>query len=456
MTSRHYYIVFFLFLLNSVTAQPTAFVKLKGHQFTIAGKAYYYIGTNYWYGGLLALEKDPVKGKQRLKKELDFLTSKGVTNLRVLVGAEGSGMINGVQRVKPALQPTKGKFDETILDGLDYLLYEMSKRNMKAVLYLSNNWEWSGGFLQYLNWNGLIADSALQPKLSWDEMRDQVSKFYTCNDCKEDYNQQVRYILGHTNKYNRKKYINDPTIMAWEMANEPRPMRPAAIDAYKEWITGTAALIKSLDNHHLVTIGTEGIMGTDESMELCKDIHLTKQVDYITIHIWPKNWSWFKDTAVISGLANVKTKTKAYIQQHVLMAQQINKPLVIEEFGLPRNNHSFTPGTSTAARDELYKLIFREWEKSKKANSVIAGCNFWAFAGTARPTEGQLFWKEGDDLMGDPPQEEQGLNAVFDTDTSTWQLIESFTKTKKYTDEKIFDRHTCNRLTERMLKKLFG
>ncbi|RYE19960.1 MAG: hypothetical protein EOP42_28215, partial [Sphingobacteriaceae bacterium] len=34
----------------SVSAQQK-FVKTKGSQFTIAGKPYYYIGTNYWYGG---------------------------------------------------------------------------------------------------------------------------------------------------------------------------------------------------------------------------------------------------------------------------------------------------------------------------------------------------------------------------------------------------------------------
>lgn len=56
----------------------------------------------------------------------------------------------------------------------------------------------------------------------------------------------------------------------------------------------------------------------------------------------------------------------------------------------------------------------------------IAGINFWAFAGTARPKPGQVFWKEGDDYMGDPPQEEQGLNAVFDTDQSTWELIRKY------------------------------
>jgi mannan endo-1,4-beta-mannosidase len=59
---------------------------------------------------------------------------------------------------------------------------------------------------------------------------------------------------------------------------------------------------------------------------------------------------------------------------------------------------------------------------------AIAGCNFWAFGGSSRPVKGQLFWKDGDDFSGDPPQEEQGLNTVFDSDHSTWKVIRQYTK----------------------------
>jgi mannan endo-1,4-beta-mannosidase len=42
--------------------------------------------------------------------------------------------------------------------------------------------------------------------------------------------------------------------------------------------------------------------------------------------------------------------------------------------------------------------------------------------------KGQIFWKAGDDYMGDPPMEEQGLNTVFDGD-STWKVIGNVGKT---------------------------
>ena len=130
----------------AASVENPSFVTVKDHRFFANGQPYYFIGTNYWYGGLLGLEKDKTRGAQRLRRELDFLKANGVTNLRLMAGAEGSGLINGVTRVGPPLQPEQGKFDTSVLDGLDLVLYEMGKRGMKAVIFFSNNWEWSGGF----------------------------------------------------------------------------------------------------------------------------------------------------------------------------------------------------------------------------------------------------------------------------------------------------------------------
>src|SRR5687768_7271737 len=91
------------FMLLTITLGAQGFVKRKGYQFTLNERPYYYIGTNYWYGTVLPLEKDPQRGMERLRQELDFLKSKGIDNLRVMAGAEGSGLVNGVERVGPPL-----------------------------------------------------------------------------------------------------------------------------------------------------------------------------------------------------------------------------------------------------------------------------------------------------------------------------------------------------------------
>ncbi len=409
-------------------AQPSSFVVKQGHQFFIQQKQYNYIGANYWFGGLLGTTQE---GQIRVKKELDFLVSKGINNLRVLAVAEGEGLISGVPRVWPAFQPQKRIYKEELLAGLDYLLSEMGKRSMKAVIYLSNNWEWSGGFLQYLNWNGQFPDSIMRKRLTWDEQRDYTSRFYNCKACIDQQYEVVKKIVLRTNTITHKKYKDDVAIMAWELANEPRPMRPAAVPAYLEWIGASARLIKSLDKNHLVTTGTEGDIGT-EGMRYFSFIHSNKNIDYATIHIWPKNWGWFNDTSIAKSADTIYSNTKKFIQRHVTAMEKIDKPLVIEEFGLPRDEQLFSADGSTNSRDQYYGFVFEILRRSVQQNGVICGANFWAFGGAGRPSGKQVLWSAGDDLLGDPPVEEQGLNSVFDTDSSTWNIISMYiTKLKK-------------------------
>jgi mannan endo-1,4-beta-mannosidase len=230
--------------------------------------------------------------------------------------------------------------------------------------------------------------------------------------------------VGRVNSITGVAYKNDPTILSWQLANEPRPMRPAAIDAYVQWIQSTAALIKSLDTNHLVPAGVEGEAGT-ETIEVFKTVHALPQIDYATIHIWPKNWGWFNDTAIGASINAIIANSNSYINRHKLVMEELRKPMVIEEFGLPRDGHSFSVQATTLMRDKYYASVFEHVATSASQKGVVAGCNFWTFGGQGRPARGRIFWQPGDDLLGDPPQEEQGLNAVFDTDKSTWTLISS-------------------------------
>ena len=411
-----------IFLVLSILAPglsaATSFVTTRGHQLIAGSKPYYFVGTNYWYGSLLGLEKDRKRGIERLKRELDLLKSHGITNLRLMAGAEGSGMLNGVTRVGPPLQPEQGKFDESVLDGLDIVLDEMGKRDMRAVIFFSNNWEWSGGFQQYLIWNRVVQDRWLNDKPDWDQLRDIVSQFYTCSPCRAGYARQMELVLGRYNKLTKRKYIDDPTVMAWELANEPRPMRPAANKAYKQWIADSAAAIKRRAPKQLVTIGHEGWIGTQD-VKLFEEIHADANVDYLTIHIWPKNWGWFANGKLADEYQKALSETIRYINENLRVAEKLNKPLVIEEFGLPRDDQSFDPTSTTKLRDNYFGAVL----SFVRTKPHIAGANFWAFGGTARPIKGRLFWKPGDEYMGDPPMEEQGLNTVFDSDKSTLEVI---------------------------------
>lgn len=420
-------LLFFCLLTVWLQAQKkNDFIQVHDGIFYEGKTPYYYIGANYWYGGILASTGEG-GDRARLEKELDLFQKCGINNLRILVGAEGPD--NEPSRVTPTLQTAPGKYNDTLLDGLDFLLAELKKRDIRAVLYLGNSWEWSGGYAQYLNWNGYgTIPYPNLPQYSWPDFLKYVNEFHkSCDVCKEQFSDYVEFILSRTNRYTNVKYVDDPTIMTWEIANEPRAFSKENFPSFEKWIKDTAALIKSLDSNHLVTTGTEGQWGCEGSMEVFEKIHADSNVDYLTMHIWPKNWGWL-DPNDIAGTIDKSIKlTNEYMDNHVAIAKKLNKPLVLEEFGLPRDHHTYSLDDKTVNRDKYYENAFGIVSKNAEEKGHLAGCNFWAFGGTARPVKGQAFWKKGDDLMGDPPQEEQGLNSVFDRD-STMKLIKKYTQ----------------------------
>ena len=123
------------------------------------GEPYRYLGANLWYAMHLGAA-DTVSGdRPRLLRELDRLQALGVSNIRVLAASEGpdreSWFVLGAPtpwRILPSMQPSPGAYNEAVVAGLDFLLAEMAKRDMTAVLMLGNMWPWSGGFAQYVSW----------------------------------------------------------------------------------------------------------------------------------------------------------------------------------------------------------------------------------------------------------------------------------------------------------------
>lgn len=405
--------IFLLFSANRIMAQPF-FVKAEKGQFTIGGKPYYYIGANYWYGVIIA-SSGSYGNRERLLHELDFMKSIGITNLRIQAGAEGPD--DEPFRVTPSLQVAPGKYNDEMLDGLDFLLAEMGKRGQRAILFLNNSWDWSGGFAQYLNWNGYgpIPYPMVKPN-TWPQFMTFAGQFLNCDNCKKQFFDHVKYMLNRENRYTGKKYTDDPAIMTWEIGNEPRAFSTENIPALEQYIKETASLIKSIDKNHLITTGTEGQWGCENSLEVFERIHAQPGIDYLTMHIWPKNWSWLDIKNIPGTLEKSISNTNKYMEDHFAVARRLGKPIVFEEFGLPRDFHGYLPAEKTTCRDLYYINAFEQVLDHCKRNDVLAGCNFWGFAGEGKPLH--VFWVKGDDYLGDPPNEEQGLNSVFDTDST--------------------------------------
>lgn len=404
---------------DSKNQKKQDFVRVEQGKFIRKGKPYYYVGTNFWYGAILASEGEG-GNRHRLCRELDSLKNIGIDNLRILVGSDGERGIPA--KVEPTLQISPGVYNDTIFAGLDYLLQEMNKRDMLAVLYLNNSWEWSGGYGQYLEWAG-YGKAPVPAVDGYPAYMNFVGEFIRSDSAKVLYANYVKDVISRTNRYTGVRYIDDPTIMSWQIGNEPRAFLQENKADFAEWMSSAAALIKSLDPNHLVSTGSEGKWGCEGDMDLFEKIHSDSNVDYMNIHIWPYNWDWAKKDSLQENLERAKEYSKSYIDEHLTIAEKYKKPLVLEEFGYPRDGFQFSKSSSVNARDSYYRFIFDLIQENAKSATLFAGCNFWGWGGMANPSTEYEYWKPGDDYTGDPAQEQQGLNSVFASDSSTVSLV---------------------------------
>lgn len=107
------------------------FIKVNGTRFILGSRSYFIKGANYWQGMNLAAEKEFGGDRHRLCIELDQMKQMGVNNLRIMAASEGPD--DQPYRMIPSLQPAPGRYNEYMFEALDFLLDEMSKRELTAV-----------------------------------------------------------------------------------------------------------------------------------------------------------------------------------------------------------------------------------------------------------------------------------------------------------------------------------
>jgi mannan endo-1,4-beta-mannosidase len=402
---------------TDASSQPStmAFVTTKGTQFAEAGKRHVFVGTNFWQGMNLGASSSP-GDRARLGRELDRLQTLGITNVRVMAASEGPD--TEPYRVVPSLMPQPGVYNEQVFAGLDYFLDQLSQRGIRAVMVLNNYWEWTGGMAQYVSWGqGTKIPYRLDPGGDYNTFTQYIDRFYACSPCQTAYRAHIQTVIQRINTVNGRAYRDDPTIFAWQLANEPRNY-PA------NWIGDLGQFIKSLDSNHMVTVGSEGSWGGD-----FKATHGSPYIDYTTCHIWVEPWG--KYNATDSSASQLTTATNFavdYLNTHNTDSGSLGKPLVLEEFGLARDGWASTgkydPATPVTNRNKYYQSLFSKVESLMAAQGAIAGDNFWAWAGEARPPSK---W------TGDPPHETAGWFSVYDADQSTLDVISAHAAAlKKY------------------------
>src|SRR5574342_441632 len=372
----------------SVSEQPTStgdFVTIRNRRFSRRGRPYVFLGANFYQAALLA-DPELSGGRERVVRELDLLRSIGVTNLRILAGSEGSLAAGDGWR---GILARPGEWDEGLLQGLDFVLADMAKRDMTGVLYLTNFWQWTGGMAKYVSWaTGEPIPNPGKPgdKQAGVQHMTYAARFYGLPRAQELFREHVMHVLARRNTVNSRRYYEEPTIMSWQLANEPRPGPNVPgteehLPMFYSWIDETARFIKQQAPRQLISTGSEGTIGCIGRADAYLKAHQSPAVDYATVHLWVKNWEWLKEAQLGPQYEEAAGRAVHYIEEHIALAGQLDKPLVMDEFGMNRDNQSTDPDSPTAMRDDYYEKMFQCVLDSCKAGRALQGANFWVWSG---------------------------------------------------------------------------
>ncbi len=408
---------------TTVRGQTGEFVRVRDGRFQIGARPYYFVGVNYWYGMNLAATGP--EGRARLVRELDALQKLGVNNLRILAASEGPA--SEPQRVHPAVQEQPGEYDEGLLRGLDFELAELGKRGMHAVLILNNFFQWTGGFPQYVSWaTGEPIPYPERDGHTWNEFMNFSSRFYAVEKAMALFDRYVRMLANRRNTVTGRLYRDDPTIMSWQLSNEPRGRLHS--EAYVRWVDRVGKVLRAEAPKQLISLGGEGkLPGAEDSTQFAR-VSRSPYLDYLTVHLWPQNWGWFDPKQADATFNRSVGRSIAYIAEHVAIAEAVHKPMVLEEFGLARDGNGFGPETGVTYRDRYMEMVFESVDYLAGRGSVVAGANVWGWSGEGRGVRPGDYWRLGEPFTGDPAHERQGWYSIYDSDTSTVALVGAYAR----------------------------
>jgi mannan endo-1,4-beta-mannosidase len=348
-------------------ARPTSFVRVRNGAFQLEGAPFRFGGTNCYY-----LHQ---QSHYMIDAVLDDAANMSLKVLRAWAFADGVG--NGF----PPLQPQPYQYDEAAFDSLDYAVYKAGQVGVRLVLALTNNWPDYGGMRQYVTWFLGLPDDSYGSMVNHDH-------FYTDKAIRDCYKAYTAFVLTRRNRYTGLRYNEDPTIMTFELANEPRARSDTSGAKLLAWVTEMSAHFKRLAPRQLVTTGDEGFYGDPNATDYpytvfegvrWKQLAALPGIDYTTIHLYPQGWG--ENPANKPGTDPVAWGT-TWITQHAADAAALGKPLVLEEFGLALNASQGVP--DEAARDAGYQA----WLDAV-LQSGGAGDQFWLL--TSRVDDGSFY-----------------------------------------------------------------
>lgn len=351
---------------SAFPGRPRTFVAVRGGFFTLDNRPFRFAGTNTYY-----LHQ---QSHYMIDAALNDAKAMGLSVVRAWAFADGSG-----QSYTP-LQPSPYVYDDDAFDALDYAIWKAGTLGIRLVLPLVNNWSDYGGMSQYVTWFLGLPDDSLGEGVNHD-------RFYTTTAIKDCYKAWVRHITHRRNPYTGLRYNADPTIMTWQLGNEPRCRSDKSGSTLLGWVQEMSGWIRRQAPRQLVAVGDEGFYGeaghedypySDYEGARWKDFIALPTIDYGTAHIYAVPWG--ETTA--NGKDPVAWGTR-WIRDHIADAEDAGKPFVLEEYGL-------VVGSDPAVPDEDARLAaYTRWTRTIERAGYSASDQFWIL--TSRVDDGSLY-----------------------------------------------------------------
>ncbi|KAJ4303661.1 hypothetical protein N0V90_002562 [Kalmusia sp. IMI 367209] len=423
---------------------PKDFVYVDGLRLKDSKGLHYITGLNYWACMNLAADQSQGGNYSRLVTELDQMAAKGVNHLRIMASSEGAPTPQPF-RMNPPLMDAPGKYNEKIFRGLDICLDELSKRGIRATMTLNDEWQWSGGFAQYISWatNASIPyppswNLTKEPQRptpgtgwgdysnttdgahSYNEFTDFANEIYVNEVAEGWYKDHIKAVMTRKNTVNGRIYNEDATVMTWQLANEPQSLGSySPSDPLFPWISRISAYIRSLGPKQLISVGLESKQGE----AIFKAVHNFTTVDYATTHCWVQNWGIYDmNDPSEANLKAAQDFAKQFINDTSRWAKDVGKPVFLEEFGMARDNwenldkeYPYLSSAHTTHKDAYFNTIIGAVVDDFKSGGPYVGSCPWAYGGIWRP-ETQHANEFGMVWAGDPPHESPGWYDLYDTD----------------------------------------
>ncbi|AXT53265.1 PKD domain-containing protein [Aquimarina sp. BL5] len=342
-------------LAQKQKAAPMGFVYAEEEKFMLDGRPYYFSGANVYdfftYGSSSGDIETQFMDKDRIDEHMRRLYVNGIRVVRLWGFSHEDWH---------GFEPQKGVYSEAQFSLFDYIIKSAEANGIKLIIALENYWNDYGGIKDRLKWEGIDVQGAGE--------HDQ-GQFFTNASALQGYKDYVEYFLTRVNHYDNVEYRNDPTILAWELMNEPRYQGfgdDVTSDVLRAWVDDMGAFIKAIDPNHLLGTGLEAHgtkynFGGDEGNDFIK-IHESPYVDFTSAHPYIRE-SWSNFTL---------EQTMKLMEQWANESHNIiKKPLYIGEFNV-----------EIQERFEWWEEMYAFIEENK-----IGASGFWWFPDNNTPRD---------------------------------------------------------------------